>query len=303
MPRLSVIICAHNPHAGRLALTLAGLRAQTLPSDQWELLLVDNASVPPLTLPDLPQARIVREAQPGLTFARRRGLRETDAEFCVFVDDDNVLAPGYLADVLAIFAAHPDVGAIGGKSLPVFEVEPAPWAREFFPLLALRDLGNGVQLSPVTAPTPPAYPSFAPIGAGLAVRAAAVRVWLDRPASAVTDRRGTDLASGGDNDIVLTLLTHGWRVGYFPSLSLQHLIPAGRLTRDYLARLNRGIARSWVQVLALHAANPWTPIPPATVPLRSLKAWFTHRAWAGPANYIRWQGACGHFSGLAALHS
>jgi glycosyltransferase involved in cell wall biosynthesis len=303
MPGLSVIICAHNPHPGRLARTLAGLRAQTLPTDQWELLLVDNASVPPLAPPDLPNARLVLEPQPGLTYARRRGLRESSAAYCVFVDDDNVLAPDYLAEVLAIFAAQPSVGAIGGKSLPAFDVEPAPWAREFYSLLALRDLGDAVLLSPATAPVPPAYPACAPIGAGLAVRTAAARAWLDRPASAVTDRRGTDLASGGDNDIVLTLLAQGWRVGYFPALSLRHLIPAGRLTRDYLARLNRGIARSWVQVLALHGANPWPRIQPATVPLRQLKAWFIHRAWAGPANYIRWQGACGHFSGLATLSS
>lgn len=301
MPRLSVIICAHNPHPGRLARTLAGLRAQTLPSDQWELLMVDNASVPPLAPPDLPNARLLAETQPGLTYARRRGLRESGSEYCVFVDDDNVLAPDYLAEVLAIFAAQPTLGAIGGKSLPVFDVEPAPWAREFFPLLALRDLGDAVLLSPATAPIPPAYPACAPIGAGLALRTAAARAWLDRPASTVSDRRGTDLASGGDNDIVLTLLAQGWRVGYFPSLSLQHLIPAGRLTRDYLARLNRGIARSWVQVLALHGANPWSCIHPATVPLRQLRAWFTHRAWAGAAQYIRWQGACGHFSGLATL--
>lgn len=303
MPDLSVIICAHNSHPGRLARTLDGLRAQTLPADRWELLLVDNASSPPLELPPAPNTRLIREPQPGLTYARRRGLRETSAPIAVFVDDDNVLAPDYLAQVLAIFAAYPTVGAIGGKSLPEFENTPEPWASEFFPLLALRDLGETVLLSPEKSPSPLQYPAYAPLGAGMALRTAAVRTWLDRAASTVTDRRGTDLASGGDNDIVLALLAEGWRVGYFPSLSLHHLIPAGRLTRDYLARLNRGIAGSWVRVLALHGASPWAAIHPATVRLRQLKAWFAHRAWSGPANYIRWQGACGHFSGRARLSS
>jgi hypothetical protein len=70
--------------------------------------------------------------------------------------------------------------------------------------------------------------------------------------------------------------------------------------RDYLARLNRGIAKSWMQVLRKHDANPWSPIAPWTVPLRQFKAWFTHRAWSGPAEFIRWQGACGHFEGRGA---
>lgn len=37
------------------------------------------------------------------------------------------------------------------------------------------------------------------------------------------------------------------------------------------------------------------------VPLHQLKAWFAHRAWRGPTEYIRWQGACGHFAGRATM--
>ena len=58
-PELSVILCTHNPRAAFLAETLAGLRAQTLPPERWELLVVDNASNQPL-VPDLawhPRAR------------------------------------------------------------------------------------------------------------------------------------------------------------------------------------------------------------------------------------------------------
>ena len=141
-----------------------------------------------------------------------------------------------------------------------------------------------------------------PIGAGLALRRDALAAWLAADIGRLTDRRGGELTSGGDNDIILTLMQHGWEVAYFPALSLTHLIPTGRITREYLARLNRGIAKSWVQVLQKHDANPWPPIAPRTVPLRQAKAYFTNRAWSGPAAFIRWQGACGHFEGLASLH-
>ena len=304
---VSVLIPAHNPDRGRLRRTLAGIRAQTLPAAAFETILVDNASREPLAhakLDDAPaNLRVVVEPQLGLTAARRRGFGEARAPLCVLVDDDNVLAPDYLAQALRLAATHARVGAFGGRSVPEFEVEPPAWAREFFPLLALRDHGEAPQIAEGLRPAGAArnrYPAeAAPIGAGMVIRRAAAQAWMTDGSTALSDRRGTELTSAGDNDIVLTILTHGWAVAYFPELSLLHLIPAGRLTAEYLARLNRGIQKSWMQVLSRHDANPWPPIAGASVPLRQCKAWFTHRAWASPAARIRWQGACGHFEGRA----
>jgi len=306
---LSVIIPTHNPHLGRLQRTLAGLRDQTFPAGRWETLLVDNASTPEVehrVFADAVPAnlRIVCEPHLGLTSARRRGFTEARAPLCVLVDDDNVLAPGYLAHVVRLFAMHPRVGALGGKSLPEFEVEPPDWAREFLPLLALRDLGDQPCVAAGLRPPGAArnqYPAgAAPIGAGMAIRRGAAAHWLaDSGDSPLTDRRGDKLTSGGDNDIVFTVLKHGWAVGYFPELTLTHLIPASRLTADYLARLNHGIQKSWVQVLLKYDACPWPQIAGWTVPLRQVRAWFTDRAWTSPAARIRWRGACGQFEGCA----
>jgi glycosyltransferase involved in cell wall biosynthesis len=305
---LTVIIPTHNPDAGRLARTLAGLRAQTLPVSQWETLLVDNAST---QFPDEAfftrsapsNFSIVKELALGLSAARKRGFSAARGDFAVLVDDDNVLAPDYLARVLAVFSAHPRVGAAGGKSLPEFASEPAAWAREFFPLLALRDLGENEIVSQGLHPSNTSrneYPPFAPIGAGMALRREAWSAWLNRPVNALSDRRGGELSSAGDNDIVLCVLKAGWEVGYFPQLTLTHLIPAARLETEYFARLNRGIQKSWMQVLALHEATPWPPLTRIGAQLRKLKAWFVHRPWSSPAARIRWCGACGHFDGRVA---
>ena len=297
---VSVVIPTHNPHAGRLARALTALRAQSLPAPHWETVIVDNASQPSITSvsagPD--NLRLVREPTLGLTMARRRGLRESRGEFVVMVDDDNALAPDYLERVLAHFAANPRIGALGGRSVPEFEVEPPAWVREFDDLLACRDLGSAPFIS---APETREYPTFAPIGAGMALRRAAVQRWLEDASSGnLPDRRGTALTSSGDNDIIFTVLRSGWQVAYFPDLTLTHLIPASRLQPDYLARLNRGIQKSWQQVLLRHGAASWPVIPPWTVPLRQAKAWFAYRAWSSPAARIRWHGACGHFEGRAA---
>jgi glycosyltransferase involved in cell wall biosynthesis len=303
---LSVIIPAHNPQPDRLQRTLRALRTQTLPVAQWELVLVDNASVPALALADWSahgpaNLRLVTESTPGLSHARRAGFLTGTGDFFVLVDDDNELAPDYLTETLRHFAAHPKVGALGGRSQPEFEQTPPPWVREFDALIACRDLGDSPLVSqglrnPATGRNE--YPVFAPIGAGLALRRTAAINWLDqRNADVLPDRQGGNLTSSGDNDIVLCAMRAGWEVGYFPTLSLTHLIPASRLEPEYLARLNRGIQQSWMQVLTLHDANPWPPLTPVGARLRQLKAWFTHQAWRSPAARIRWQGACGHFLG------
>jgi len=309
---ISVIIPAHNPDAGRLRRTLAALRAQTLPATGWETVLVDNASSPALVRADWnadapANLRLVVEPEPGLSHARRCGFLAGQGDFFVLVDDDNVLAPDYLEETLRLFAAHKKVGMFGGRSTPEFEHTPDPWVREFDNLIACRDLGPAPQIShglrnPVTGRNE--YPPFAPMGAGMALRRAAAQSWLEQGNhAALPDRRGGELTSSGDNDIVLAAMTAGWEAAYFPTLHLTHLIPAFRTTRDYLARLNRGIQKSWMQVLARHDANPWPPIPRWTVPLRKFKAWFACRAWSSVAAHIRWQGVCGHFDGLASLTS
>lgn len=310
---VSVVIPAHNPHRGRLDEVLGALRRQTLPLSAWETLLIDNASS------DFPQAssleavapanlRLLREADLGLTAARLLAIRSARGTVIVMVDDDNVLAPDYLAEVARLFARNPRLGAAGGKSLPIFEAQPAQWLTEFLPLLALRDHG-GEELVATTMRPPGApagqYPAFAPIGAGMALRREAAVVWADAmerdPLRRALDRRGSGLVSGGDNDIVMTLLEAGWAVGYYPTLSLRHLIPASRIEKGYLARLNRAIQRSWVQVLDIHGVNPWAPIRGWTVLLRKCRAYLRLRAWSSPERLVRWHGACGQFEGRALL--
>lgn len=301
---VSVIIPTHNPNRIRLSRTLTGLRLQTLSLNRWECLIVDNASQPALASGAFSEGpanqRIIFESTLGLNAARRAGLRASSGTVVVFVDDDNVLAPDYLEQCLMAFTRLPGVGAVGGKSRPEFDVPPAPWQKEFLPLLALRDLGEQELVSSHTQQNGKSevrYPAFAPIGAGLALRGQAGQAWLNETTSVTTDRRGLELTSGGDNDLVLTVLQQGWEVAYVPQLKLHHLIPEARLTRPYLARLNRGIQKSWMQVLTHHGANPWSSIPAWTALPRKVKAWFTHRAWTDHAAYVRWQGACGHFEG------
>lgn len=309
---LSVIICTHNPDLGRLRRTLLALCNQVFPVDHWETLLIDNASAPTLQIDSIvdccpSNTRVIRESRLGLAAARRRGIAEATATTLIFVDDDNVLAPDYLKHVSAIFASHPRLGALGGRSIPEFEATPPPWAIEFLPLLALREGGNAPTIAEglrESGSERNRYPEqAAPIGAGMALRKSTLAAWAnDANSLHVSDRRGEELTSGGDNDIIFSVLSEGWQVGYFPQLHLIHLIPVQRLQPHYLARLNFGIQKSWVQVLRKYGACPWPTISRTSLPLRKIKAWLTCKAWKNEAARIRWSGISGRLTGLAQVN-
>jgi len=308
-PVVSVILPTRNPDPDRLGRTLAGLAAQTLDRALWEALVVDNASDRAWEIPAppsgvLPGLKRLHEPRAGLTFARICGIRAARGEVLVFVDDDNVLAPDYLAAAARRFAENPRLAAAGGPVLPEWEAKPAAWVREFEGLLALRDLGPEPR---VCAGGPGArWPDFAPVGAGLAVRRTGALGYADAvtgdPVRQVLDRTGRSLGSGGDNDLVFTVLHAGGDVAYFPELQLTHLIPRCRIEAGYLARLNAGIMRTWVLVLHLHGQCPWPALPPWTVPFRCGRAWLRTQAWRSPARRVRWHGRCGQFLGQSILH-
>jgi glycosyltransferase involved in cell wall biosynthesis len=287
---------------------LAGLAAQTLDRAQWEVLLVDNASDQPWALPaglaaTLPGFQRLSEPVTGLTPARLRGIHAARGDVLVFVDDDNVLAPDYLAQSLRLFTVQPRLAAAGGRVQPEWETPPPNWTHEFHGLLALRDLGAEIKICRGGSGVP--WPEFAPVGAGLVVRRAGAQAYAnaltDEPARRALDRTGRNLGSGGDNDLVFSLLHAGGDIGYFPELQLTHLIPSGRLEVEYLARLNEGIMRTWVMVLHLHGQCPWPAIASWTVPLRTARAWWRFQPWRSPSHRVRWRGALGQFQGQADL--
>ncbi|MCP4309313.1 MAG: glycosyltransferase [bacterium] len=312
-PVVSAIICTHNPRPDYLQLTLASLAAQRSPAEgTMEFILVDNESHSPLRdrvdlsplTPAFTSARVVSEPVLGLTHARLRGFHEAKGAILVYIDDDNVLERHYLANAAAAFAADVNLGAAGGKSLPRYEAPPPDWFGQLGISLGCRDLGD----EPLYADWSSGdrvYPGCAPIGAGMAIRRKSCAAWVDavtRDTSRIgLGRRGADLASGEDNDMVLTLLGGGWRIAYLPQLSLEHLIPASRLSVSYLARYARSSNRTWVRVLDVHGIRPWAPVQGWTLPLRKTRSYVRNRPWRSPANYVRWKGACGTFEGQALL--
>jgi glycosyltransferase involved in cell wall biosynthesis len=227
---------------------LSSLESQTLPKDEWELILVDNASEPDKTPhPNFswhPQARLVREEQVGLTPARLRGIKGASGELLVFVDDDNVIDPDFLETALRTAKDRPFLGAWSGQCRPRFEEPPPEWTRRYWGSLAIREFDKD------TWSNVPRLPDTMPWGAGLCVRREVAKRYLflheSGERSFQFDRTADSLISGGDNDLAACACDLGFGVGIIAALKLTHLIPPERLTENYLARLAEGIQFSSV---------------------------------------------------------
>jgi len=242
MKPVSVIVCSHNSLPRIFERTLAALRAQTLPLSEWELLVIDNGSkVPVGQVFDLswhPHARIVDEPKLGHMLARLCGLDEASGELIVFVDDDNLLEPDYLAAALAIQQASAHLGAFGGSVVPEFEIPPEPWSKPFLSALALREVhrdvwSNGYEWETV------------PFGAGLCLTrqvAEAFRESIRQDPSRLSFGRIGELSFGGGDDIEMafTACDLGLGCGVMTKLKLTHIIPQRRLDRSYLRRIVEG---------------------------------------------------------------
>lgn len=255
---LSVAICTHRPRPDFLARTLEALRGQTLSSEHWELLVIDNASEPPLA-PDLswhPHARVVVEPTLGLTPARLRGFREAATNLVILVDDDNVLAPDYLEYCARIAQEWPHLGVWGGQTIAEFEVQPPAWATPYL-WLAIREF-QGDRWSNV-----PFTHEAMPFGAGLCVRRAVweaySRLVENDSRRRALDRTGGRLLGCGDTDIVLTACDIALGTGLFAGLKLHHLIPKRRIEEDYLLELVESTTYSNTLLKGLRGAEPMRP--------------------------------------------
>lgn len=243
---VSVIICTNNPRPDYLSRVLEALKQQSLPTREWELVLIDNASRVPLAgtceLSWHPHARCIVETELGASHARWRAIRETQTEIRVFVDDDNLLGPDYLATAIRLLGSHPWLGAIGGQILPEYEVPPPKWLTRYERVLAIRRFRRARWSNAVED-----WQSQ-PWGAGMVVRKSVCDIY-DRNLSKSSERRalgrkGSVLGSAEDIDLILGCLDVGLGFGTFPELVVTHLIPERRMTNESVAAITRAMVTS-----------------------------------------------------------
>lgn len=253
--RLTVAVCTYNPDEALLQRALDAILEETVEHASSEIILVDNNSEPPLEgrgFLDRYPLKILREPVPGLSAAREAVIANATGDVIVFVDDDNILAPGYLATVVQRFSSDASLGLLGGRIVPEYPVTPPAWFSEFEEWLAIRRYEPDIEVET----TGPPYSNYFPIGAGIAVRRTLAAAYVTDCAGTTTiqGRRGQSLSSGEDVDLGFFVLSRGFKLAVSGKLCLTHVISERRLTPDYLERLAVGNVAS---SLALDAK--WSP--------------------------------------------
>lgn len=301
--RMHVYIPTVARHAGDLLRCVEALAAQSLKKEEFSSTVVFTTAAGfaerDLLIALLPQITFLGVEKIGLLNARDAALRATRAPLICSVDDDNFLERDYLRHAVDFMSAHPEVGMLGGKILPEFEVEPPRHFRRHDGVLALRDFGDRVLISDDGARGRRQVPGMAPIGAGMVIRREVAHAFLaarDRGEAQVDGTVGGKKMPGcEDAEITYHGTCAGYEAAYDPALTLTHRIPRKRVEKEAFEQAAYTGGLGWARFRVTHGML--RPVPAWTIPLRKAKSWIVHRAWTEEGR-LDWIAACGTFDGL-----
>lgn len=240
---ITFIICTYN-RADYLDDTLNSLLQQDIKNASVEILIVDNNSkddtrsiVQKYT--DTPSgssfsvAYCLEETQ-GLSHARNRGIIESQSENIVFLDDDILVADGFIRSWHHFFTDYPDNNAAGGKIHVQFDAKRPKWVSHF--LLSMFGHHNqGNHIKP--------YPSGKyPFGGNMGFRKqlfAKVGMF-----NTELGRKGKTLTANEEKDLFNRIKAIGESILYLPDAALYHRIGEDRATKEYIRKQAEGMGRS-----------------------------------------------------------
>lgn len=230
-PDATVVVCTRN-RSRRLADACEAMLAMDYPPERWHLLIVDNRSTDDTLEVARELARlhpgrveVIEEPELGLSAARNAGIRAATGDLVAFLDDDAFPPPGWLKAIAGALARR-NVYAAGGPVIPRFEGELPDWFRgRFLPYLSAWDRGGETAFL--------TYNEY-PRGTNVAFR----RDAFERFGDFSTDlgRKGGSLLSGEEVELCLRIERGGGQILYVPEAGVEHVVDAGRVSREWLVR-------------------------------------------------------------------
>ena len=267
--KASIIAPTYGSRLEYLRDTLVTVQDQDFPAEQYEIIVVDNGPlggvsklVEELNQNGRKSIQCVKETAPGSTNARHAGARKAQGEILVFIDDDVILRPECLRNVLEPYR-DPKVGCTGGKVVLRYEGTPPDWMSQFGTVChSALDLGEKtLELS---------WPAC---------------VWgaiMTVPKKVLFEVGGFNpdifgdpslwwLTGDGECGFEKKIFDAGYKIVYEPKVSVVHRIPPSRLTLDYFRHrlYTNGLMDSYTLIRAAGAGAST-----ATMLLRSAHAYF-----------------------------
>lgn len=241
---LSIVICTHN-RSEVLDGTLDSLsKIEISAGTSVELIVVMNGCTDSTRdvvhnwVGRMPfSMRLVDEQRLGLSHARNRGLSEARGEKIAFLDDDVQVSPGWLIGLVKTFARF-QVDILAGRTLLWWRDCPPPewWSDHLTWVVSGFDRGRADH--ELDRPTG--------VGANFAItRSAYERVGHFDPG---LGRSGNKLAGGEESDYLRRAERSGLKAAYSAGATVDHLVPAKRVSQDYILEVTRQYARAYYQI-------------------------------------------------------
>ncbi|WP_316816891.1 glycosyltransferase [Pedobacter nyackensis] len=244
----SVIICTYNPDPRLIERCLNAVARLNMDHLNVEVILVDNNSTEPIKdslmvkelLGNMNNLRLINELKQGLTSARLAGIKDAKGEVIVFFDDDNEPEVNYLQELHRLNQKHKHIAVWGPGNIWVDFVDGIDEDIEEYARGVFQERHN----EHVAYANTREWQNCYPFGTGMCVKATYLKNYVELVNGGkltLSDRKGNQLSSGGDVQIVLSSLKMGLGAGVSPGLKLNHIIPAKRANYDYIARLLYGV--------------------------------------------------------------
>ena len=114
--------------------TITSFEAQTLPTSDFEILIIDNSPDFKIskevkkTYKHIKNLKYIIEKTPGLSNARNVATELAESDFVAFLDDDAIATPQWLEKILeAIETFGDEVDVVGGRIDPIWEKPRPQW--------------------------------------------------------------------------------------------------------------------------------------------------------------------------------
>ncbi len=226
---ITVIVCTYN-RAGLLAGCLRSLADQTMPADQYEVIVVENActdhtsSVSEEFVQAHRNFRSVREPQPGRSRAANTGLEHALGTHVAFIDDDARAPRLWVEQIARAFSdVAPAPAVVLGTVTWVYEKPPPSWLE---PVISARIRDRG----------------FLHVGRER-YRLCGSNLSFNRTAllecggfSVELGPVGALFRPGEDTEAVLRVAARHRYLWYDPAIVVEHWAPVEKMTLRYLIR-------------------------------------------------------------------
>ncbi len=245
--RISAVICTRN-RATCLNKAIQSLVDQTLPQEQYEIIVVDNGSTDNTKaiiegFEHFENLRYIYEPVLGLSQARNTGWQNACGKYVAYIDDDAIACPEWLERWGQTFDnVQPQPGSVGGKVIPVWEVERPTWLpKQGEDALAVVDWGDQskflIEEHEHHVGCNVAYPREILQGCG--------------GFNTNLGRKGTNLLSNDENLVRSYIRQHNLGIYYDPEACVEHHIPGQRLVKRFFYRRAfwQGISHEVLQYL------------------------------------------------------